>query len=142
MPKSIRQNGYAKLIRNSGILGQQERIPRGRIYASDRSPTLFRREDGSSHRVSLPYYYRMSYKEQVGTMLTENMQRVDLTIPEQAEGFQMMLDLGDTVEDIANKTGFSESTVRHRVNIAKLDKSALKEKNDDEGFQLTLKDHV
>ena len=82
----------------------------------------------------------MSYKEQVGTMLTENMQRVDLTIPEQAEGFQMMLDLGDTVEDIANKTGFSESTVRHRVNIAKLDKSTLKEKNDDEGFQLTLKD--
>ena len=52
----------------------------------------------------------------------------------------MMLDLGDTVEDIANKTGFSESTVRHRVNIAKLDKSTLKEKNDDEGFQLTLKD--
>lgn len=34
----------------------------------------------------------MSYKEQVGTMLTENMRRVDLTIPEQAEGFQMIRD--------------------------------------------------
>ena len=36
----------------------------------------------------------MSYKDQVGTMLEENMQRIDLTVLEQAEGFQMMLDLG------------------------------------------------
>lgn len=49
---------YAKLDRHSGLLGQQERIPRGRIYTSDRSPTVFCRKDGSSHRVSLPYCYR------------------------------------------------------------------------------------
>ena len=47
----------------------------------------------------------MSYKDQVGTMLEENMQRIDLTPLEQAEGFQMMLDLGDTEEQIAEKTG-------------------------------------
>lgn len=35
----------------------------------------------------------MSYKDQVGTMLEENMQRIDLTPLEQAEGFQMMLNL-------------------------------------------------
>ena len=54
-------------------------------------------------------------------MLLENIQREDLTIQEQAQGFQMMLDLGDTEDQIAEKTGFSKSTVRHRLNIAKLD---------------------
>ena len=82
----------------------------------------------------------MSYKDQVGTMLEENMQRIDLTVLEQAEGFQMMLDLGDTEEQIAEKTGFSKSTVRHRLNIAKLDQEKLKEKQQDDAFQLTLKD--
>lgn len=44
-------------------------------------------------------------------MLEENMQRNDLTIYEQAQGFQMMLDLGETAETIAEKTGFSTSTI-------------------------------
>lgn len=52
----------------------------------------------------------------------------------------MMLDLGDTEEQIAEKTGFSKSTVRHRLNIAKLDQEKLKEKQQDDAFQLTLKD--
>lgn len=82
----------------------------------------------------------MSKKEQVSTMLEENMQRNDLTIYEQAQGFQMMLDLGETEESIAEKTGFSKTTIRHRLNIAKLDQKELKKKNEDDGFQLSLKD--
>lgn len=82
----------------------------------------------------------MSQNEQVSTMLEENMQRNDLTIYEQAQGFQMMLDLGDTEEQIAEKTGFSKTTIRHRVNIAKLDQKELKKKEQDSNFQLTLKD--
>ena len=35
-------------------------------------------------------------KEQLSIKLEENMQRRDLTIYEQAQGFQLMLDLGDT----------------------------------------------
>ena len=38
----------------------------------------------------------MDYKTQVATMLMENMQRQDLTVFEQAQGFQMMMDLGYT----------------------------------------------
>lgn len=64
---------------------------------------------------------KISRKEQVGIMLEENMQREDLTIYEQAQGFQMMLDLGETEESIAEKTGFSRTTVHRRLNIAKLD---------------------
>ena len=44
-------------------------------------------------------------REQVGIMLCENMQRSDLTYLEQAHGFQMMMDLGDTIETISEKTG-------------------------------------
>lgn len=68
----------------------------------------------------------MTQKEQVATMLTENMQRVDLTVYEQANGFQMMLDLGDSMEQIAEKSGFSKTTVRKRLEIAKLDQKTLK----------------
>lgn len=82
----------------------------------------------------------MDKKDQVSTMLAENMQRADLTILEQANGFQMMLDLGETEEQIAEKSGFSRKTVRHRLNIAKLDQKILKEKESNDGFQLSLKD--
>lgn len=82
----------------------------------------------------------MSDKEQMSTMLEENMQRNDLTIWEQAQGFQMMLDLGETETSISEKTGFSRTTIRHRLNIAKLDQQELQKKEKDDGFQLTLKD--
>lgn len=69
----------------------------------------------------------MDYKEQVQTMLLENMQRSDLTVYEQAQGFQMMLDLGSTIDEIAEKTGFSQTTVRRRVKMTELDQAVLKE---------------
>lgn len=81
----------------------------------------------------------MSKKEQVSTMLEENMQRNDLSIYEQAQGFQMMLDLGDTEDQIVEKTGFSKTTVQHRLNIAKLNQRELREKEADDSFQLSLK---
>ena len=70
----------------------------------------------------------MSRKEQISTMLEENMQRNDLTIYEQAQGFQLMLDLGETEETISQKTGFSRTTVRHRLNLARLNQEELKKK--------------
>lgn len=82
----------------------------------------------------------MSKKEQISTMLEENMQRNDLTIYEQAQGFQMMFDLGETEVGIAEKTGFSRTTVRHRLNIAKLNQKVLRAKEKDEGYQMSLTD--
>ncbi|MDD4541944.1 MAG: ParB/RepB/Spo0J family partition protein [Eubacteriales bacterium] len=69
----------------------------------------------------------MDHKEQVATMLLENIQRSDLTPIEQANGFQMMMDLGETVSDIAEKTGFAYSTIRRRLDLAKLDQEKLRE---------------
>lgn len=68
----------------------------------------------------------MTRNEQVATMLLENIQRSDLTAYEQACGFQMMLDLGETVDTVATKTGFSKSTVRRRLKLTELDKEKLK----------------
>lgn len=68
----------------------------------------------------------MSYEDQVATMLVENMQRSDLTIYEEAKGFQMMLNLGKTVQDVSAMSGFSESTVRRRVKLADLDEKKFK----------------
>ena len=62
----------------------------------------------------------MDYKTQLSTMLLENMQRSDLTVYEQAQGMQMMFDLGVSVAEIVEKTGFAETTVRKRLKIATL----------------------
>ena len=61
----------------------------------------------------------MDHRTQVATMLMENMQRQDLTVYEQAQGFQMMMDLGYTAKEIGEKTGFSEKTVRDRIKFTK-----------------------
>ena len=67
----------------------------------------------------------MNEQEIIETMLLENMQRSDLTVYEQAKGFQMMLDFGNTMEDVAKKTGFSRNTIKHRLEIMKLDQKVL-----------------
>lgn len=64
----------------------------------------------------------MTEQEQISTMLLENMQRSDLTVYEQAQGFQMMFDLGETMSSISKSTGFSETTIRHRIKLLELDK--------------------
>ena len=69
----------------------------------------------------------MTEKEQLSTMLTENMQRSDLTVYEEAKGCQLLLDLGDTVAEVAEKTGFSETKIRRRVKLCELDEEAFKE---------------
>ena len=61
-------------------------------------------------------------QEEFETMMVENVHRSDLTVYEQAEGFQMMLDMGGSVEEVAQKTGFSETTIRRRVKLLELDK--------------------
>ena len=84
----------------------------------------------------------LTKKEQVGIMLEENMQRADLTVMEQARGFQMMLDLGDTVDDVAKKTGFSKQTIKHRLEIAKLDPKAIPAAEEGGYYQISISDYM
>lgn len=87
-------------------------------------------------------YENLPESEQITTMLEENMQRNDLTPIEQAQSFQLCLDLGETVDTLSEKTGFAKSTIYHRLNIAKLDQKRLKELEKDDSFQLTIADLI
>ena len=79
----------------------------------------------------------MDHRTQIATMLEENMQRADLTVYEQAQGFQMMMDLGFKPEEISEKTGFSETTVKRRLKMAELDKNTFQKAV---GKQITMDD--
>lgn len=79
----------------------------------------------------------MSKAKQLSTMLLENIQRSDLTVYEQAQGFQLMMDMGSTVKEISALSGFSEKTVKHRLEIAKLDGNKIKLANEDRQLSLT-----
>jgi ParB family chromosome partitioning protein len=84
----------------------------------------------------------MTPQEQFDTMLVENINRENLTPMEQAQGFQIMFeDWGYDEKKISEKTGFSETTVRHRLNMAKLSKKAVETYERDNGFQLSLSDY-
>jgi len=61
----------------------------------------------------------MDVKDQLAVMLSENMQRKELTLLEEAQGIQLMLDWGDSIKEVSEKTGLSETTVRRRVKIVK-----------------------
>lgn len=67
----------------------------------------------------------MDIKEQIRTMQVENLMREGLTTYQQAKAIQMMLDLGDTVEDIAKATGFSKSKVEKQAKLAVFDPAAF-----------------
>ena len=71
----------------------------------------------------------MTPQEQLTTMLLENIERSDLTPYEQAQGFQLLIDFGETVNTISERTGFSKSTVQRRLKMAELDQSKLAEKS-------------
>ena len=69
----------------------------------------------------------MDHREQIATMLEENMHRADLTVWEQAKGIQTMMDLGFTKDEVSEKTGFSKTTIERRLAVATLPEKQAKE---------------
>lgn len=140
LAESIKKNG---IMQNLTVIPVDESIPRSKrqqymaIIGHRRCAAA---KAAGLTEVPCRIIRGMTHKEQVATMLEENMQRNDLTIWEQAKGFQMMLDLGTSEEDLCEKTGFSRSTIRHRLQLAKLDNEVLKKRETDECFQLSLTD--
>lgn len=62
---------------------------------------------------------------QIATMIAENMQRSDLTIPDQVGGVQTMMDLGIDAKGIAERTGLSTTTVRKRMKLTAINPGLL-----------------
>lgn len=112
----------AESIKANGIMQNLTVIPDGDGYkALIGHRRLAAARAAGLERVPCAIVRDMPESEQVAVMLAENMQRADLSAVEQAQGIQMMLDLGDTVSDIVQKTGMSETTVRRRVNLLQYD---------------------
>lgn len=116
-------------IKSKGVLQNLTVVPDGENYVL----VIGHRRHAASKiagLTELPCVIKeLTEKEQAQIMLMENIQRNELTIYEQAQGFQMMIDLGASVTEVAKETGFSETTVRHRLKLNELDPELLKEKS-------------
>lgn len=133
----------AESIKVKGVLQNLTVVPCTGYYYGDYTVIIGHRRTEAAKLAGLTelpcVIAEMTEHEQIATMLLENMQRSDLTVYEQAKGFQMMLSFGDSVEDISEKTGFSESTVRRRVKLLELDEGNFKEAQARGG---TLSDYI
>lgn len=66
-----------------------------------------------------------SEPKQLEAMLVENTQRTDLTVNEEADAYQTLLEFdGYTIKSIAKATGRSQSLVRSRIALTKLSEDA------------------
>ena len=132
----------ADSIKANGIFQNLTVVPRGEWAPDEYTVIIGHRRLAAAKLAGLTEVpcavCEMDQKTQLATMLLENMQRSDLTVYEQAQGMQMMLDLGETVDDISEKTGFSKSTVYRRVKLLELDADTFKET---EGRQVNIVDY-
>lgn len=135
LSKSVKKNG---IMQNLTVVPVNKDMDKFMILIGHRR--FAAAKQASLKKVPCVIMEGLSKREQIAIMLEENIQRSDLTILEEAESFQMMMELGETVESLSEKSGFSESTIRHRIKIAELDKEILKKQLNSEDYQLSLTD--
>lgn len=126
--QSMSQEGLDELsasIKRNGVLQNLTVVPAPEIGEGEYTIIIGHRRHAASKIAGLtevPCIVReMDDATQIRTMAMENMQRADLTMMEQAKVCQLMMDLGDSMEEVAAKTGFSTGTIRNRVRLLKLD---------------------
>lgn len=132
LAESIKANGIMQNLTVVPWFAENDTLdPEGKVNGWYRALIGHRRlaaaKKAGLHKVPCVIARDLTLNEQVAIMLAENMQRSDLSVVEQAEGIQMMLDLGDTVDTVAEKTGLSQSTVRRRVKLMDYDTESVKE---------------
>ena len=141
----------ANSIRKVGILQNLTVVPEpghekdlDSFYVVIGNRRLMAAKQAGLTKVQCTIIFDMPLEEQIATMMTENMARNDLTPAEETRGIQLLLDLGETEESIANRIGRSRTTVRHRIEIGKLDQTLIETKTsgsqEDGCFQLSLTD--
>ena len=136
LAQSIKENG---IMQNLTVVPDKEEEGKYLVVIGNRRLTAAR--EAGLETAPCVVVEGMAEKDQIATMLMENMNRKDLTVYEEAEALQMCFeDFGLKVEEIEEKTGLSKTTINHRLNIAKLDKETLVEKVEDKEFQLSLSD--
>lgn len=86
---------------------------------------------------------KLTKVQQIDIMLAENEQRNDLTYIERSNGYQLSLDMHDSISDVASATGTSETTVRRYLKLQKIseDKREKLHKAESEGVQINIIDY-
>lgn len=136
LAQSIRENG---IMQNLTVVPDKDEAGTYFVVIGNRRLTAARQAGIESAPCII--VDNMSDKDQITTMLTENMNRKDLKIYEEAAAVQMcMKDFGFDMEEMEKKTGLSKTTLHHRLNLAKLDQKTLRKRANEADFQLTLND--
>ncbi len=136
LTNSVKRNGIRQNLIVTPILDDDgEETDTYRIIAGHRRFAAAKK----AHLIAVPCAIARDLDEadEVMAMLEENMQRRNLSPMEEGQGVQMCLDLGISMEKLEHRTGLSEQTLKHRVEIAKLTPEIVEEKS--EAFQLNLK---
>ena len=124
-PNNPRKNigditALADSIRAHGI--QQELVVTPIADSTDYRVVIGHRRLAASQQAGLAQVpcriMELSPKDERELMVIENTQRHDLTPIEEADAYQGLLDLGSSIEDMAEKTGRSTDFVRRRLKIA------------------------
>ena len=129
--ESIRKNG---IMQNLTVVPLDDDMNRFRCVIGHRR--LAAAKKVGLFAVPVTIAQDMDEREQIATMIAENMQRADLTLPEQVGAVQLMLDLGEDLEQIVERTGLAKSTIKQRAKIAGLTDNATLTKAWEHGVTL------
>ena len=126
----------ADSIRANGLLSPLSVVPHGqryRVIAGHRRLAACKQAGTGA----VPcFVLHLNPLQQLEAMVTENCQREQLTVLEEADAIQGMLDLGATTASVAHRLGRSADYVRDRAKAASI-KTEVRASRDDFG-QLTI----
>lgn len=125
-------NDLAASIKTNGLLTPLSVVPNGeryRVIAGHRRLAACKQ---AGIRAVPCFVLQLGPLQQLEAMVTENCQREQLTVLEEADAIQGMLDLGATTASVAHRLGRSADYVRDRAKAASI-KTEVRASRDDFG---------
>lgn len=120
----------AASIKTNGLLTPLSVVPNGeryRVIAGHRRLAACKQ----AGIVAVPcFVLQLGPLQQLEAMVTENCQREQLTVLEEADAIQGMLDLGATTASVAHRLGRSGDYVRDRAKAASIDNEVRRTRDD------------
>lgn len=123
-------NDLAASIKTNGLLTPLSVVPNGsryRVIAGHRRLAACKQ---AGIRAVPCFVLQLGPLQQLEAMVTENCQREQLTVLEEADAIQGMLDLGATTASVAHRLGRSGDYVRDRAKAASIDNEVRASRDD------------
>lgn len=122
----------AASIRANGLLSPLSVVPHGQRYRVIAGHRRLAACKQAGIRAVPCFVLQLGPLQQLEAMVTENCQREQLTVLEEADAIQGMLDLGATTASVAHRLGRSADYVRDRAKAASI-KTEVRASRDDFG---------